>query len=104
MPSRPPPGICRRTGRRRGVAAGRPRHYAMGDDTAAGHRPPEGRVAEQLVGRLEFGPGMDRDERTAAIRTERERLEREHPGGRLRERVLAGAGGRNVVEWYREDA
>ncbi len=55
-----------------------------------------------VVGRLEFGPGMDRDERAEAIRHERERLQEQHPGVSLHEQVLVGAGGRNVVEWYRE--
>ncbi|HZU06724.1 MAG TPA: hypothetical protein VFB73_12205 [Chloroflexota bacterium] len=61
-------------------------------------------VDERLVARLEFGPGADRDERTRAIRAERERLRRELPGVRLRERVVVGPGGKNVVEWYRDDA
>ena len=56
-----------------------------------------------VVGRLEFGPGMDRDERAEAIRRERERLQADHPDVELRERVLVGAGGRNVVEWSRDD-
>lgn len=55
-----------------------------------------------IVGRLEFGPGMDRDERSEAIRRERERLQAERPGAPLKERVLVGAGGRNVVEWYQD--
>ena len=61
-------------------------------------------MAERVVGRLEFAAGMDRDERAEAIRAERERLQREHAGAPLRERVLVGAGGRNVVEWYCDDA
>jgi hypothetical protein len=60
-------------------------------------------VGREVVARLEFEPGADRDERAQAIRMERERLEREQPGVRLHERVLVGAGGKNVVEWYRED-
>jgi hypothetical protein len=60
-------------------------------------------LAEQVVSRLEFGPGADRDERTQAIRAERERLAQEQPSRRLRERVRVGPGGRNVVEWFRDD-
>jgi hypothetical protein len=58
-------------------------------------------VAEQVISRLEFEAGADRDERSAAIRAERERLQQ--AGGRpLRERVLVGPNGKNIVEWYRE--
>jgi hypothetical protein len=60
-------------------------------------------VAEQVLSRLEFGPGMDREQRDEAIRAERQRLEQAQPGVSLRERVLVGAQGKNVVEWYRED-
>ncbi len=60
-------------------------------------------MAKQVVGRLEFGAGDDREERDAAIRRGRERLQATYPGVALRERVLVGTGGRNVVEWYRDD-
>jgi hypothetical protein len=61
-------------------------------------------LAEQIVSRLGLGPGADRDDRTQAIRAERERLAREQPTRCLRERVKVGPGGRNVVEWFRDDA
>jgi hypothetical protein len=61
-------------------------------------------VGEQVVSRLEFEAGEDRDQRTAAIRAERERLAQAPGGAGLRERVLVGAHGKNVVEWYREEA
>ena len=80
-----------------------PRSSVHGPDgRPARQRAQEAGVAEQLVGRLEFQAGMDREERDEAIRRERQRLEQEQPGARLRERVLVGAGGRNVVEWYRD--
>ena len=56
------------------------------------------------MSRLEFEAGEDRDQRTAAIRAERERLAQGSEGAGLRERVLVGAQGKNVVEWYREEA
>ena len=61
-------------------------------------------MAVQVVSRLEFEPGADRDERTAAIQAERSRLEQAQPGVRLQERVVVGPQGKNVVEWYRDDA
>ncbi len=61
-------------------------------------------MAVQVVSRLEFEPGADRDERTAAIQAERLRLQQAQPDVRLRERVLVGPQGKNVVEWYRENA
>jgi len=61
-------------------------------------------LGEQVVSRLEFEAGEDRDQRTAAIRAERERLAQGSEGAGLRERVLVGAQGKNVVEWYREEA
>ncbi len=60
-------------------------------------------MAEQVVSRLEFQPGTDRDERTARIAAERARLRQAQPGVRLAERVVVGPQGKNVVEWYRED-
>jgi hypothetical protein len=57
-----------------------------------------------VVSRLEFEAGEDHDQRTAAIRAERERLAQARAAGGLRERVLVGAHGKNVVEWYREEA
>jgi hypothetical protein len=61
-------------------------------------------MGERVVSRLEFEAGADRDERTAAIRAERDRLAQEPDGAGLRERVRVGAHGKNVVEWYREEA
>src|SRR5207237_9610619 len=61
-------------------------------------------VAEQVVSRLEFEAGEDRDQRTAALRAERDRRAPAPGGAGLRERVLVGAHGKNVVEWYREEA
>ena len=59
-------------------------------------------MAETVVGRLEFEPGLDRVGRDQAIAAERERLAREQPAGPLRERVLVGSGGHNVIEWVRD--
>ncbi len=61
-------------------------------------------MAEQVVSRLEFESGVDRDERTARIAAERARLAQAQPGVRLQERVIVGPHGKNAVEWYRADA
>ena len=61
-------------------------------------------MAERVVSRLEFQAGMDRDERTAAIRQERERLQREQPGVALRERVLVASGGAEALQMSQRHA